>query len=584
MSATTSPAAEGKSLTPRERRKRRRDPELSSQSSLKDVLTVVHSTQPEESVKDPCVVQADQGPTSEIKEAEKDTLKQSEPIDESNAVSHPQSSVPDLMESTRQSQSQDCTVESPGSSEDEFFTPPSSPNYLDEPLHCWAEDLIERYYKSPRTWKPKPPPNRDANGRTEAERLFALLEERFYSDMTREQEMELFFGTKRTPKRNRTPVLQVSSLKRLLTAPCDARRGPVKANEHPASAASLASSQFDSNGLLESARILFSVQIISCRLYESRCKGREFPTSRQRFCQSYSTKRRSRKCHYRSRTNARTNTVNLVAAAAAATPLMSGGNNENVSPWTNPCLWFRNWLCSNPMDNCTLVGIILGGIVCLLIAVMSGPVYIIPILGGIVVFGAANRVWALRSLAAEIDRFSAENEKLEETEKRLLGEVKFLTKKKDDLTGHVNKLEVTVTELNGVSEGLHNELEQFKHLEDNIKKFAAETGADVKNILGEANKIHEKMERMTNQNERALLGKIAQDIEFLDKDAGMGEEEFNNFFARIPENLQKRFHSIGLNFQKVAGDDGIVDFMEVEKLISTLMSETDEKISSLSGK
>lgn len=241
----------------------------------------------------------------------------------------------------------------------------------------------------------------------------------------------------------------------------------------------------------------------------------------------------------------------MQAAAAAATPLMSGGNNENVSPWTNPCLWFRNWLCENPMDNCVLVGILAGGAVCLIIALVGASVWIIPIVGGIVVLGAANRVWALRNLAAEIDRFGAENERLEATEARLLGEVKTLGKTKDELTGHVNKLEGTVSELNGVSEGLHSELEQFKNLKGNIEKFAAETGADVKKILGEANKIHDKMERMTNQNERALLGKIAQDIEFLDKDAGMGEEEFNNFVRRIPENLQKRFHSIGLNFQKV---------------------------------
>ena len=100
-------------------------------------------------------------------------------------------------------------------------------------------------------------------------------------------------------------------------------------------------------------------------------------------------------------------------------------------------------------------------------------------------------------------------------------------------------------------------------------------------ILGEANKIHAKMERMTNQNERALLGKIAQDIEFLDKDAGMQEAEFNDFFARIPPHLQNRFKALGLTFAKVAGDDGVVDFMEIEDMINKLMSENDQKIDSI---
>lgn len=77
---------------------------------------------------------------------------------------------------------------------------------------------------------------------------------------------------------------------------------------------------------------------------------------------------------------------------------------------------------------------------------------------------ASNRVWALRNLAAEIDRFSKENERLQKTEARLVGEVQFLGKKKDELTGHVDKLEGTVGELQGVSVGLQNELDQFKNL------------------------------------------------------------------------------------------------------------------------
>ena len=71
---------------------------------------------------------------------------------------------------------------------------------------------------------------------------------------------------------------------------------------------------------------------------------------------------------------------------------------------------------------------------------------------------------ALRNLAAEIDRFSKENERLEQTEARLVGEVEFLGKKKNELTGHVDKLKGTVGELQNVSEGLQNELEQFRDL------------------------------------------------------------------------------------------------------------------------
>lgn len=86
---------------------------------------------------------------------------------------------------------------------------------------------------------------------------------------------------------------------------------------------------------------------------------------------------------------------------------------------------------------------------------------------------------------------------------------------------------------------------------------------------------------MTKENERALIGKIAQDIEFLDKDSGMSKEEFDNFFSRIPAKLQTRFRTLGLTFEKVAGEDGVVDFMEVEDLISKLMTETTAEIDSI---
>lgn len=86
---------------------------------------------------------------------------------------------------------------------------------------------------------------------------------------------------------------------------------------------------------------------------------------------------------------------------------------------------------------------------------------------------------------------------------------------------------------------------------------------------------------MTTQNERALLGKIAQDIEFMDQDAGMSKEEFESFFNRIPAHLQEKFHAKGLTFERVAGDDGVVDFMEIEAMINTLMEENTQHMAEL---
>jgi len=83
---------------------------------------------------------------------------------------------------------------------------------------------------------------------------------------------------------------------------------------------------------------------------------------------------------------------------------------------------------------------------------------------------------------------------------------------------------------------------------------------------------------MTNQNQRALLGKIAQDMEFLDQDSGMSRKEFDDFFARMPKQLQNRFKAKGMTFESVAGDDGVIDFMEIENMINELMKETEKKL------
>jgi len=264
---------------------------------------------------------------------------------------------------------------------------------------------------------------------------------------------------------------------------------------------------------------------------------------------------------------------------ADTTPLVGGGQ-KGQSFVDAPGQWLTRWFCQNPRDNCFLVTIVAGGIIAL-VGAFALPIYVVPIVGGLCLAAVSNRIWALRNLAAEIDRFGEENERLETTQARLEGEVQFLGQKKNELTGHVNKLQGTVGDLQNVSEGLQNELDQFQKLKGNIEKFATETGQDVKKILGEANKILAKMERMTNQNERALLGKIAQDVEFLDKDTGMQKAEFDDFFSRMPTHLQARFRALGLTFEKVAGEDGVIDFMEIEDMIDKLMAETDKKIQSI---
>lgn len=75
-------------------------------------------------------------------------------------------------------------------------TPPSSPSYLDEPIHRWDPTLLERY-SNKRSTKKETLVNtvyrskeEDPAAPSDAERLFAELEKRFYSDEPPRQEQE----------------------------------------------------------------------------------------------------------------------------------------------------------------------------------------------------------------------------------------------------------------------------------------------------------------------------------------------------------------------------------------------------------
>jgi len=132
----------------------------------------------------------------------------------------------------------------------------------------------------------------------------------------------------------------------------------------------------------------------------------------------------------------------------------------------------------------------------------------------------------------------------------------------------------------------------LEKLKSNLEKFANETGADIKKILGKAEEIHGKMQRMTNDSERSLLGKvsplfsrfvsiasnqIAQDLEFMDKDVGMSKYEFDKFMERLPAHCKNRFKELNMTFESVAGSDGIIDFTEVEKMLDLLIRENKDK-------
>ncbi len=140
------------------------------------------------------------------------------------------------------------------------------------------------------------------------------------------------------------------------------------------------------------------------------------------------------------------------------------------------------------------------------------------------------------------------------------------------LTQQVDKLEVTVESLKNSNDTLHNELLGLQTLRKNLEEYAKENKNDFSKMLNDVNRSFDRLENITKENEKVLIARIAQDLEFLDNKEGMKREEYERFINRIPHNLKKDFEKLGYNsFERVAGKNQIVDYKEIKEIVNALV-------------
>jgi len=141
------------------------------------------------------------------------------------------------------------------------------------------------------------------------------------------------------------------------------------------------------------------------------------------------------------------------------------------------------------------------------------------------------------------------------------------------LTEQVDKLEATVEDLKGSNDKLHNELLALESLRENLKIYAKENQKDFSKVLKDINDSFTRLENISKENEKVLIARVAQDLEFLDAKAGMKREEYERFVNRIPNNLKQRFEELGYNsFDKVAGENNMVDYKEIKSIVQSLVA------------
>lgn len=247
----------------------------------------------------------------------------------------------------------------------------------------------------------------------------------------------------------------------------------------------------------------------------------------------------------------------------------------------------RDHLLANPLDNLPslfLIAVATFGVITLIslffMDLLAFPFVLVAILTCLF---AAWHIRLLGSMKVQIERLTEQNDQLIlENEKFAENNASFTLKIEqfDDenkrLSSNLSDMEVTVDSLNINNNRLHQELTALQNLRKSLQSYADETKLDFSQLLEEVNQSFKHLEVITLANERTLLQRIAQDLEFLDRDAGMQRDEYQRFVARIPEHLQASFASLeNTSFEQIAGANQQIDHKEIQALVYQMIKKTD---------
>jgi predicted nuclease with TOPRIM domain len=198
-------------------------------------------------------------------------------------------------------------------------------------------------------------------------------------------------------------------------------------------------------------------------------------------------------------------------------------------------------------------------------------------------------MWHIRllgSLKEQIDQLATENNKLTKENIKFLENNQLLSQQINQfstentyLSNNLDKMEQTITQLKINNDQLHVELQALQTLRGHLENYAQETKLDFSKILDETNQSFQRLERVTMENERALLHRIAQDLEFLDHQPKMSKDEYQRFVARIPSHLSQTFLQMGnTTFSDLAGDDQYIDHHEIKALVQSVMDNKSQAV------
>lgn len=192
------------------------------------------------------------------------------------------------------------------------------------------------------------------------------------------------------------------------------------------------------------------------------------------------------------------------------------------------------------------------------------------------------QIHLLGSLSERLEKFDAENKRLEESVNNFKEQNAKLKQVSDRLAEENDRFEEELGNMKNTLDGLETvrqTLEAYasKNNQDlgNVIKSLNDTLNEQKAVVKKQSLLLDQTKEATRSQEKILLLQLQAQCQFLDQQAGMSPQEYQMFLSMIPAKFKKS--TAGLAFDKVDKDgDGIISTQEFNILVEELVRSVAE--------
>jgi predicted RNase H-like nuclease (RuvC/YqgF family) len=187
------------------------------------------------------------------------------------------------------------------------------------------------------------------------------------------------------------------------------------------------------------------------------------------------------------------------------------------------------------------------------------------------------QIHLLGSLTERLEKFDAENKRLEDSVNNFKEQNAKLKKVGDRLAEENEQFEAELTQM-------HSTLAGLETVQKTLETYAAENQSDLGEVIQSLNdtlaeqkqcvqkqsELLDQTKEATRSQEKILLMQLQSQCQFLDQSMGMTEQEYGMFLSMIPAKFKKT--PAGMAFERVDRDgDGIVNVEEFHLLVDELV-------------